>query len=628
MDRKLPEETQTLSHSTGLSPMITTMSSFPESEGLDTYQFLHAKDIQFVTSLTPTLAYIILMMLSGLVGNTIVFFVYYRRFKPSVTRTFVLAMSVVDLLTNVLSLPADIFEIRFHNTFESIWACKLSRTVKSFLSFMSACILVAVAIDRFRKMCKPYSKPTTCKHVRIILALCAAVAICITLPYIVLTGCQTVQFQGTNITGHKCSIDDVYVKSSFLNIYNVITGVTFIVCVIIMTVCYVRIARQLWLHKQQSGVSVTGRAVSWRGEGHGSRANLQEFHTYTDEETSPEKLDHSINDMRYTSESSDRPAKSSESYAYDKTLSNASKSGVYGQTAESNEASDTPSAKVEATSDQSLNNPSSCLKCDAELSTGHDDSTEVASDCKSSSVGIRSGTNTADRTSHPLNNNTAVPPKIVCATDPEDIGECASEIAVDSTKRIADDTMIQIQMNVNHTGNLPTENDRHMPIIFITNASGDCSASPLAAPNHAGNSEKVTPGNGGLEVQASSSKPHKLSVLAGSITSSFRRLRNDSKLSLTGKKSIPRFRGSVRKIPTRTTLMMFVLTAIFIVNYLPYLVIVSSRVHVELLVEKLGLNVYHIVIRSYFINSAVNPLVYSFCSARFRQECSRLFNCK
>ena len=96
------------------------------------------------------------------------------------------------------------------------------------------------------------------------------------------------------------------------------------------------------------------------------------------------------------------------------------------------------------------------------------------------------------------------------------------------------------------------------------------------------------------------------------------------------KKAEPRYRGSVRKIPTRTTFMMFVLTAVFVVNYLPYLTLVSLRVamRLERLVEMLGLNVYHLGVRSYFINCAVNPLVYGLCSARFQREFRRLFRCK
>ena len=39
-----------------------------------------------------------------------------------------------------------------------------------------------------------------------------------------------------------------------------------------------------------------------------------------------------------------------------------------------------------------------------------------------------------------------------------------------------------------------------------------------------------------------------------------------------------------------------------------------------------GWNMYAIVIRSIYLNSAVNAFVYSFCNARFRQECRGFFH--
>ena len=85
--------------------------------------------------------------------------------------------------------------------------------------------------------------------------------------------------------------------------------------------------------------------------------------------------------------------------------------------------------------------------------------------------------------------------------------------------------------------------------------------------------------------------------------------------------------ASVRKIPSSTTFMMFILTAIFVVNYLPHLIIISLRAVSDDLQKGLTgwtLNAYNIGLRSYFMNCAVNSLVYGFCSARFRQECRAL----
>ncbi|KAK7498865.1 hypothetical protein BaRGS_00009957, partial [Batillaria attramentaria] len=39
-------------------------------------------------------------------------------------------------------------------------------------------------------------------------------------------------------------------------------------------------------------------------------------------------------------------------------------------------------------------------------------------------------------------------------------------------------------------------------------------------------------------------------------------------------------------------------------------------------------NAYAFTLRSFYINSAVNAFVYSFCSINFREQCLMLFRCK
>ena len=72
--------------------------------------------MDFVASLGPTLAYLVLLMVFGLVGNTLVFMVYYKKFKPSSTRTYILVLSVCDLANNCMAVPFDIFKTRFRYT--------------------------------------------------------------------------------------------------------------------------------------------------------------------------------------------------------------------------------------------------------------------------------------------------------------------------------------------------------------------------------------------------------------------------------------------------------------------------------------------------------------------------------
>ena len=75
--------------------------------------------------------------------------------------------------------------------------------------------------------------------------------------------------------------------------------------------------------------------------------------------------------------------------------------------------------------------------------------------------------------------------------------------------------------------------------------------------------------------------------------------------------------------------MMFALAAISFVNYVPYVVVAALlRGKDALDVEGWVLNLEQIALRSFFINSAVNPLVYGFCSMKFRKELYHFFSSK
>ena len=162
-----------------------------------------------------------------------------------------MAMSVCDLLTNILALPSDIFEICFHYDFDNVGACKFFGFVTNFLSLLGGSILVAVALDRFRTICQPAKKQKSPKRLLVEIFLCGVFAVCTGAPFTVLKGVQTVSVENTNVTGVTCSIDNAYIESSFFVIYNLITGVAFIICVTVLCVSYGLIGWHVWRHRKK-----------------------------------------------------------------------------------------------------------------------------------------------------------------------------------------------------------------------------------------------------------------------------------------------------------------------------------------------------------------------------------------
>ncbi|KAK3578916.1 hypothetical protein CHS0354_035539 [Potamilus streckersoni] len=81
--------------------------------------------------------------------------------------------------------------------------------------------------------------------------------------------------------------------------------------------------------------------------------------------------------------------------------------------------------------------------------------------------------------------------------------------------------------------------------------------------------------------------------------------------------------NSTRKI----TLMMFSITIMFIISYIPYIAMSVADSLVEDLWKGIGttrLVIYDFFLRSYVINNMVNPIIYGFWDDRFRLECIRL----
>ncbi|KAL8609433.1 hypothetical protein ACOMHN_006620 [Nucella lapillus] len=82
--------------------------------------------------------------------------------------------------------------------------------------------------------------------------------------------------------------------------------------------------------------------------------------------------------------------------------------------------------------------------------------------------------------------------------------------------------------------------------------------------------------------------------------------------------------------PPRATLMLFLITVVFITSFLPFLIISIFRQDGGTAFY-LGLNskeqiVVNIFIRSYIVNNCTNPIVYGLCNSQFREECKRLYS--
>ncbi|XP_033744556.1 orexin receptor type 2-like [Pecten maximus] len=189
----------------------------------------------------PVIIFVAFLMLTGVIGNILVIYVYCRKYKSRSSNYFIVAMAVFDLLSSTICMPIDIYDVRFHYTFYSALACKLFRYSQNVTTFGSVIILIEIAFDRYVKICRPLRMVTALKT-KILCAVAGILAIILSVPALILFGITRAPTHVTGLYGHDCSVSDEYKESLFRDIfYKYFIPLVFGVAFILLAGLYIRI---------------------------------------------------------------------------------------------------------------------------------------------------------------------------------------------------------------------------------------------------------------------------------------------------------------------------------------------------------------------------------------------------
>jgi len=212
--------------------------------------YLHHLDALKWPYIYPVIIYLLVLMLIGIFGNIVVLTVYFKKFKPSTTRLFILTLATFDLLTCSLSIPGVIVELRFHYTFFFPALCKIFRASRMYFVLVSLLTLIIVAVDRFKKVCRPLKPQYTIRSAGYAILATNIVAASLTVLGAVVGGNRSVPTDKEGVEGSNCSYDDDFIGKPITKIYSGILFLIFIVSVILLVVLYSLIGRQVWKHSR------------------------------------------------------------------------------------------------------------------------------------------------------------------------------------------------------------------------------------------------------------------------------------------------------------------------------------------------------------------------------------------
>ncbi|GFO46202.1 neuropeptide ff receptor 2 [Plakobranchus ocellatus] len=662
-------------------------------------EYLQGLQEQTTLVMIPAMVAILLMALVGLIGNSLVLYVYYRKFRPNATRIFICVIAVFDLVSNVLLIPGEVYDMFHLWDFDEPDLCRTRLCLNSLITMMSALVLSALAVLRYRKVCVPFGWQITIRHAKILSVIILMMCILFSAPYAIINGRQTKVTPDPRIYGSECTIDDAFVDTIWPMINSGFYLLLFLSTSTTIVVLYSLVGVKTWRHSRASSAATSAGVGSSSSDGGGGT------HSTSGVASTPGRYGRGESHARNSAENSTPSVK----------ISTSSKTAVFSK--------GRPQGKRRLTKSESDKNGTSVTD-DAnviEYFKKEESADEFGKEQDQDDAD--GGVYTKRMVRSPTGSNAGVNLSMVReltmklrAVQKQNSREENQE----EQREQRDDESPQVTMGASlHDGkrrNLPSINIE--PPFCGTKQSGPKSvkfygeASKLVdtATQDSDPSLEAHPADGGSEENDSSagdgtrsadetqkpvsdfmrsmqwvdityclseddiSKGHGQRLHAGyspkkrsreaSRDNSF--LRRQSKFKEAIAETIARMRQSrkesnasdlqdpvsknrkslssnkvsisepseakvkikPRRSLNRTTLMLFIISAVYIIGFLPFLALMSWKSADPESFKSLDdfqLALYNLFLRSYFLNCAANPVIYGICDITFRKECKELF---
>ena len=199
---------------------------------------------EIFTTYLPAVIYTAVLMMVGTPGNAIVIYIYRFKWRRCTSRVFIISLAILDFINCISTLPMEIYIMRYSVMLDIPLVCKLSRCLTYTMNSASAMILVGIAVDRFKRICKPFTPAFSVVNSKHICIGSVFISVGITWPALVLYGTREIQI-GT-ITGKSCLVENRFDSTPYPNIYFICMGSMTIVIFTTLSVLYYFVGVQIY----------------------------------------------------------------------------------------------------------------------------------------------------------------------------------------------------------------------------------------------------------------------------------------------------------------------------------------------------------------------------------------------
>ncbi|KAH3803073.1 hypothetical protein DPMN_156773 [Dreissena polymorpha] len=233
----------------------TSLTAIPTERLLD----LNDRYARALLPLTITFGF---FMVFGFFGNLLIIVIFIKspEYKGNNFKVFVLTLAVIDLITSITLIPAEMVKHRYFFMFNNPLYCKFKCFLNVFGASSSCLALLVISVDRYRKVVQPFKmQMSPAIAVKILMGVAVMFPICLAIPGTLMCGINSttiVNIYGSNTTVYLCESEKRFKTSVLRNVYKWIfiilhCGISFIYLVLYGRVMIVVVKQTHAIAKQQ-----------------------------------------------------------------------------------------------------------------------------------------------------------------------------------------------------------------------------------------------------------------------------------------------------------------------------------------------------------------------------------------
>ena len=225
-------------------------------------QLLRQLNDDKVRAYAPAIAFSAIVVVCGILGNALSVAFYGFKVPRTSTNIIITVLAVVDFTTCIV-LSDEILELCFTVTFKSVGGCKTMYFFNHSLVLMSVFTLLLVAVDLFRKICRPFAWQFSIFTLKVSFASIVVLSVVSSVRDLVILDVVRVNvtYSGKEIQAYYCTHSKAKSLANTVKAFQYIDFLYLVVVVVSTVILYSCIAKSLWKsrkaikqHKKQSFV--------------------------------------------------------------------------------------------------------------------------------------------------------------------------------------------------------------------------------------------------------------------------------------------------------------------------------------------------------------------------------------